>query len=49
MNSALRLFINYSLFIVQMASFIVRNVTKPLKTSQLRYSNSTSNTLQMAL
>ena len=33
MISALSLFINYSLFIVQIASFIVRNVIKPLRTS----------------
>ena len=45
MNSALILFINYSLFIIQISSFIARNVIKHLNTSLLRYSNSISNTL----
>ena len=45
MNSALKLFIHYSLFIIQISYFIVRNVIKHMNTSLLRYSNSISNTL----
>ena len=45
MNSAINLFINYSLFIIDISSFIVRNVIKPLKTSLLHYSNSIRNIL----
>ena len=45
MNSDINLFINYSLFIIDISSFIVRNVIKPLKTSLLHYSNLIRNTL----
>ena len=45
MNSTINLFINYSLFIIQIPSFIVMNVIKHLNTSLLRYSNSIRNTL----
>ena len=34
MNGTLRLFINYSLFIIQISSFIVKNVIKHLKISK---------------
>ena len=45
MNGILRLFINYSLFIIQISSFIVKNVIKHLKNSKSHYSNSIGNTL----